>query len=316
MMIHPFNDKNLQLAAQVGVEEIVIQYPGDDLKALLETKRKVESFGMHLTHVERKVPHLKLVHRLPGWEEQLGVFKTLIRNMAEAEMTILCYNWMPDEDWQRTSCETQERGGALVTAFDLSKVDCNVTDAAGKPQEPTSPERLWGNLTWFLEELIPLAEDAGIKLALHPDDPPMPELRGQSRIITSVEALEKVTGLVESPSNGICYCQGSLAPGGANVQDGIRRLGNRIVFAHFRNVKGNAENLQECFHDNGDIDMPAAMRAYRDIHYEGTVRIDHAPSLAGEPNDHSGYEMLGRLYAAGYLKGLMQATSSKPWPEY
>ena len=88
MMIHPFNDRNLQLAAQVGVSEIVIPYPGEDLKALLETKRRVESFGMRLTHIERKVPHLKLVHRLPGWEEQLEVFKTLLRNMAAAEMKI------------------------------------------------------------------------------------------------------------------------------------------------------------------------------------------------------------------------------------
>ena len=145
MMIHPFNDRNLQLAAQVGVSEMVIPYPGEDLKALLETKCRVESFGMRLTHIERKVPHLKLVHRLPGWEEQLEVFKTLLRNMAAAEMKILCYNWMPDEDWQRTSCETQERGGALVTAFNLAEVDHNVTDAEGKPPKPTSAGRLWKN---------------------------------------------------------------------------------------------------------------------------------------------------------------------------
>ena len=311
MMIHPFNDRNLQLAAQVGVSEIVIPYPGEDLKALIETKRRVESFGMRLTHIERKVPNLKLVHSLPGWEEQLEVFKTLLRNMAAAEMKILCYNWMPDEDWQRTSCETQERGGALVTAFNLAEVDRNVTDAEGKPTEPTSAGRLWENLARFLEELTPVAEDASVKLALHPDDPPLSELRGQSRIVTSVDALEKVTQLVDSPSNGICFCQGSLAPAGEDIPGGIKRLGGEIVFAHFRNVKGTADKLQECFHDNGDIDMPAAMRAYQEIEFEGTIRIDHSPSLAGEPNDHPGYEMLGRLYAAGYLKGLMQATADE-----
>ena len=315
MMIHPFNDRNLQLAAQVGVEEIVVQYPGTDLDALLETKRRVESFGMKLTHIERKVPHLKLVHGLPGQEEQLEVFKKLIRNMAEAEMKVLCYNWMPDEDWQRTSCETRERGDALVTAFDLAKVDNNVTDAEGKPPEPTPAERLWKNLSGFLEELIPLAEDAGIKLALHPDDPPLPSLRGQDRIINSVTALQKVTQLVDSSSNGICFCQGSLAPAGEDIPEAIRKLNGKIVFAHFRNVKGTAEKLQECFHDNGDIDMPEAMRAYHDIGYEGTIRIDHAPSLVGEPNDHPGYEMLGRLYAAGYVKGLMQATRRGQGPE-
>ena len=309
MIVTPMSDRNLQLAAQVGVTDIVTMYPGLDLRALLETKRRVESLGMKLTHVERKLPHLKLVHNLPGRDEQLADIKTLLRNMAEAGLEVLCYNWMPDEDWQRTSFEAVERGGAKVTEFDLRFVESNVTDASPAVQSPTPATKLWENLTWFLERIVPVAEDAGIKLALHPDDPPLRELRGQPRIIGSHDAMERAVKLVPSPANGLCYCQGSLFPAGEDPAEGIRRLAPSIHFAHFRNVFGCAERFRETFHDNGAIDMPAVMRTYHEIRFNGVIRPDHAPSMAGETNEHPGYEMLGRLYAAGYMKGLMQAAA-------
>jgi mannonate dehydratase len=157
-----------------------------------------------------------------------------------------------------------------------------------------------------------VADDAGIKLAIHPDDPPLAELLGQPRIIISHDALQRVVDLVPSPASGICYCQGSLFPAGEDPVTGIRRLAPHIHFAHFRNVKGRAEHFQETFHDNGAIDMPGVIRAYQEIGFQGVIRPDHAPSLAGEPNDTPGYEMLGRLYAAGYMKGLMQAAEAGP----
>lgn len=307
MLVTPMSDLHLQLAAQVGVSDIVIIYPGLDLKALLAEKRRIESFGMRMTHVERKIPHLKFVHNLPGRDQQIEDFKTLIRNMAEAEMEVLCYNWMPDEDWQRTGAMAKERGGALVTEFSIDYLERNVTDATPADHPPTSAETLWENLQYFLEQVVPVAEDAGIKLALHPDDPPLPILRNQPRIIIDHEAMQRVVDLVPSPVNGLCYCQGSFAPAGLDVIEGIRRLGPHIHFGHFRNTVGGATQFRETFHDNGAIDMPAAMRAYHEIGFTGAIRPDHAPTLAGESNEHPGYEMLGRLYAAGYMKGLMQA---------
>ncbi len=307
MIVNPFNERNLQLAAQVGVSEIVLTFPGLDTAAFRHAKHMVESCGMKLTHLERKVPHLKMVHRLPGWEAQMEDFKTLIRLMAEQEMKVLCYNWMPDEDWQRTSSEVLERGGSRVTEFNLDNVGRNVTDADGKPPQPTPAAQLWGNLERFLNEVLPVAEDAGIKLALHPDDPPLPELLGQPRIIFSNAALRRAVDLVPSPSNGICYCVGSLHPAGEDVIAGIHELADRIFFIHARNVRGTASHFIETWHDNGEINMPAVIRALKDIGYEGTLRPDHAPSMAGESNETPGYEMLGRLFAAGYLRGLMHA---------
>lgn len=307
MLVNPFTERNLQLAAQVGVREIVLTYPGLDRAAFIQARRMVEACGMKLTHLERKVPHLKMVHRLPGWEQQVEDFKTLIRLMAEQDMKVLCYNWMPDEDWQRTSSEVLERGGSRVTEFNLAKVGRNVTDADGKPPQPTPVPQLWENLERFLNEVLPVAEDAGIKLALHPDDPPLPELLGQPRIIFSNIALRHVVNMAPSPSTGICYCVGSLHPAGEDVIAGIRELADKIFFVHARNVRGTASHFIETWHDNGEIDMPAVIRALKGIGYEGTLRPDHAPSMAGETNETPGYEMLGRLFAAGYLRGLMQA---------
>jgi mannonate dehydratase len=100
---------------------------------------------------------------------------------------------------------------------------------------------------------------------------------------------------------------GSLHPAGEDVLAGIRALGDKIFFFHARNVRGTAEHFTETWHDNGDIDMAAVIRVLKGIGYSGTLRPDHAPSMAGETNETPGYEMLGRLFAAGYLRGLMQA---------
>jgi mannonate dehydratase len=306
MIVNPFTERNLQLAAQVGVTEIVLTYPGPGLQPLLAARRLVEAAGLRLTHIERKVPHLKFVHNLPGRDAQIEDFKMLIRHMAEAGMTVLCYNWMPDEDWQRTSCDVLERGGARVTEFNLAQVGRNVTDADGRPATPTPAAKLWENLAYFLQEVVPVAEDAGIKLALHPDDPPLSELLGQPRIIISNEALRRVVEMAPSPSNGLCYCVGSLHPAGVDLLAGIRALADKIFFVHARNVRGAASHFVETWHDNGEIDMPAVIRALKAAGYRGAIRPDHAPSMAGESNETPGYEMLGRLFAAGYLQGLMQ----------
>jgi mannonate dehydratase len=307
MLVHPFTEQNLALAAQVGVEEVVLPYPGPGLQPLLAAKRLVEAAGMQLTTIERKIPHRRLVHRLPGYEEELAGFQMLLRQMAEAGLNLACYNWMPGEDWQRTSCTVAARGGALATAFALAEVGTNVTDADGAPETVTSADRLWDNLKRFLDEVLPVAEASGVRLAIHPDDPPLRLFRGQPQIITSNEALRRVVDLAPSTANGICYCVGSLFPAGVDLIAGIRDLAPHIHYVHARNVRGTAERFQETWHDDGDIDLVAIVRELKRVGFTGSVRPDHAPSMAGESNETPGYEMLGRLFAAGYLRGLFQA---------
>ncbi len=311
MIVTPFCGENLQLAAQVGVEEIVAVYPGPGLENLLKVKRKVEAHGMRLTHIERKLPHEQIVHGLPGRNGQVEMIKNLLRDMAEGGLEVLCYNWMPSEDWCRTTSLNPERGGSYSTAFNVNNHRRNVTDADGPTQEATSASRLWENLENFLDEVLPVAEDAGVKLAVHPDDPPLENFWGQEQILYSIDALERVTQLAPSPSNGVCLCAGSLGPAGEDITAGIRRLADRIHFVHLRNTRGPADNFQETWPDNGESDLPEVMHTLYDIGYRGTIRPDHAPSMLGESNIAPGYEMKGRLFAAGYLRGLMQACRQK-----
>jgi mannonate dehydratase len=307
MIVTPFTGENLQLAAQVGVEEIVAVYPGPGKEPLLKIKREVEAQGMRLTHIERKLPHDQIVHGLPGRDGQIAAIKELLRHMADAGLEVLCYNWMPSEDWCRTSSVNPERGGSRSTAFNIDAEAGNVTDADGPPKTATPASRLWENLEFFLEKVLPVAEETGIKLALHPDDPPLRSFWGQDQILYSIDALERVIKLAPSPSNGVCFCTGSIGPTGEDIIAGIRRLAARIHFVHLRNTRGSAENFQETWPDNGETNLPAVMQTLRDIGYDGTIRPDHAPSMVGEDNRNPGYEMKGRIFAAGYLRGLMQA---------
>ena len=180
-------------------------------------------------------------------------------------------------------------------------------------------EQMWQGLQYFLDAVVPEAEAAGVRLAMHPDDPPQREDRNLPRIMSSVEAFRRLLSLYPSPHNGITFCQGNFAlmpeviDGATSIPDLIREFGaENIPFVHFRDVKGTVEHFQETFHDAGQTDMPACMDAYYDIGFAGAMRPDHVPTLAGELNTRPGYETLGRLFAIGYIRGLEQSAYGHP----
>jgi mannonate dehydratase len=144
---------------------------------------------------------------------------------------------------------------------------------------------------------------------MHPDDPPLPEMLGKPRIMNSVESFDRLMRLAPSKVNAICFCQGTFATMGVDIPQTIRRFGSHIQYVHFRDVRGNPQSFVETFHDNGPTDMAAAMRAYREIGFNGPIRPDHVPQLVDEDEGEPGYTMLGRLFAYGYIRGLMHATA-------
>ena len=158
-----------------------------------------------------------------------------------------------------------------------------------------------------------MAEEAGVKLAMHPDDPPLSPIRGVARIMSRVEDFQRLIELVPSPANGITLCQGNFTLMTNDLPSVIRRFGEqgRIFFVHFRDVRGTPEKFVETFHDDGQTDMAACMRAYRDIGYDGVCRPDHVPTMEGDSNDHPMYSSMGRLFAIGYVKGLREAVYSE-----
>ncbi len=317
-VLTPFSDYHLQLAAQCGVTDVVARYPGPEPDALLALRDQAARFGLRLSVVEGYVPMEHIITGGPERDAEMDLMKRLLRSMAAADVRLLCYNFMAGTDWVRTRLDAPERGGAWVTAFDLAEVEraLSLTDAARAVEvQPISAEALWTNLEWWLREILPVAEECGVVLAMHPDDPPLPEFRGRARIMNSVESFERLVALVPSPSNAVCFCQGTFAELGPelgmDIPTAIRRLGAHIRYVHFRDVRGTRESFMETFHDNGQTDMAAAMRAYRDIGFAGPMRPDHVPQLVGEEDGPPGYTMLGRLFAFGYMRGLIQAVQSE-----
>lgn len=310
-VLTPLSDENLQLAAQAGVDDVVVRYPGPDLLLLQETRDRIESHGLSMSVMEGGLP----IHDIQFGRDdgtQLAQMKELIVYLGEVGISVLCYNFMAGTDWARTRIDVPARGGSKVTAFELEHAQDAATSSVGwSPPTGTAlrPDELWSNLEAFLTEVIPVAEQAGVTLAMHPDDPPLPELLGQARIMNSVEAFERLVTLVPSPSNAIGFCQGTFSEMGVDIPATIRRLSQHIAYVHFRDVQGSAGSFVESWHDAGQTDMVAAMRAYRDIGFDGMMRPDHVPQMVGEDDGTPAYTMLGRLYAYGYIRALFQATA-------
>jgi mannonate dehydratase len=288
---------------------------GKDVKpweavAIKATKEAWDKAGMKFNVVEGP-PALGTITKLglPGRDEEISNFITFMKNLKQyAGVDVICYNWMPVIGWYRTKKDSIGRQGALVTSFDSELIKDLPDTEYGK----VSKETLWKNLEYFLKAVVPEAEKTGTKLAMHPDDPQVDSIRGISRIMTSVENFKRLVNIVKSPYNGITMCQGNFSLMGVDIPGTIKELSKYIHFVHFRNVrdlsgKKPSTKFEETFHDEGDIDMYAAMKAYYDIGFTGPIRPDHVPTMAGDSNEHAGYSNIGSLYAFGYMRGLMQA---------
>ncbi|GBF76517.1 mannonate dehydratase [Paenibacillus sp. 598K] len=301
-----------QLAKQMNVNHAVSGLPWEEklespweLMPLIRMKQRFADHGLTLSVIESMPPsnHIKL--GTEGRDAEIEVFQRFVANMGAAGIPVLCYNFMAQFNWFRTSTTTRTRGGALVSSYDHSLMQGASLTEAGEVSEA----QLWENLHYFLERIVPVAEQAGVRLALHPDDPPITPIRGVSRILTSAAALQRAIDLVPSPYSGITMCQGTLATAGEDIPATIRAFAQqgKMFFVHFRDVRGTPEKFEETFHDDGKTDMLQAMRTYYEVGFDGPARPDHVPTMEGEDNANPGYELLGRLFGVGYILGLMEA---------
>ena len=297
------------LGVVTGIDRVPDKKPWE-YDAILSTKQAYESAGLKFRVVEGP-PALgdKTKLGLEGRDEEIANFITFMQNLSKAGVDTICYNWMPAIGWYRTDMARPGRGGALMTAFDYDAVK----DAPMTKYGPVSKETLWSTLQYFLKAAVPEAEKCGMKLAMHPDDPQVDSIKGISRIMTSVENFRKMLDLYPSPNNGVTLCQGNFSLMGADIPALVREFGKRkaIHFVHFRNVMGGHFKFTECFHDEGNIDMYEAMKAYYEIGFKGPIRPDHVPTMYGDSNAHPGYSVLGCLYANGYVRGLMESVSKE-----
>ena len=309
-------DENLRYAKQLGVTHIIIGGPrlGEDgileYMELLRVRKRIEAYGLEVGGIENlPVDHWdKILHATPGRDEQMDKVCQTIDNMGRAGFPVLGYYFSIAGVWGhwRSYESGGGRGGAGIKSFDYDLVK----DAPVVETGPVSKAEMWDRLATFLERIVPVAEKAGVKLAMHPDDPPCDELRGTGRILNSHEGLKRLVETVPSPNNGLEFCQGTVAEMDPDrAIDAIRYFGGikKIVYVHFRNVRGRFPKFDEVFIDEGDVDMLEAMRAYKEVGFEGVMIPDHSPRVAGDTE----FRHRGMAHALGYMKALMKAVEAE-----
>ncbi|MBK8086003.1 MAG: mannonate dehydratase [Devosia sp.] len=300
-----------RLAQQCGVTLAVGGLPFDTLEAnervcdlapLTRMKQRYEEGGFKLEVIEARPPLNKAKRGLPGKDEEIDVVCELLVNMGRLGIPVWCYEWMTDFNWVRTNFATPSRGGSVVTSFSADDVPDDITS-----NPPISEEELWTSLEYFLRRVLPVAEKAGVKLSMHPDDPPITPIKGVSRIMRTVPNFRRLVEMLPSEHNTITMCQGNFTLMTDDLPSVIRSFADKISFVHFRDVRGVPTRFEETWHDAGKTDMLACMKAYREIGFDGVLRPDHVPTVEGDSNENAGYSAFGRLYAIGYIRGLQQA---------
>jgi len=285
---------------------------------LLELRRAVEAEGLKLEAIENFDPahwHDVLLDG-PKKKQQLENVKTIIRNLGAAGIPIMGYNFSIAGVCGRTHAP-YARGGAMSVGMEgpldtpMPKgMAWNMVYDPNAPQEnvpAATHEQLWNRLGEFLNEVVPVAEEAGVKLALHPDDPPMPFMRGQPRLVYQPELYQRVIDLKPSPANALEFCLGSLAEMVPQQQTDIYETveqysrQQKLAYVHFRNVTGKVPFYRETFIDDGDIDMLRVLRILKRNNFDGVLIPDHTPQMACAAPWHA-----GMAFALGYMRAELQ----------
>jgi len=305
-------DPTWDFARQSGVRHGVIRLPEDDDFDLTnaahwrEVHKRFTDFGITPLIVE-PMPNSVHDHIKAGDEKRDESIEQVIKMlpiMQQLGLESICFNWMAHIGWLRTSSSVPERGGAKVTEYNAA--DFKPTGAK------ITADQLWDNYTYFLKAVIPEAEKCGIKLALHPDDPPVPRLGDVERIMISKANIRKaVYDIVPSDCLGITMCQANYFIMGEDLEKTIEEFADKIFFIHFRNTTGKPDHFRETFHDNGELPMAELIKIYVKNGVNVPIRVDHVPTMAGEVSSLPGYDSMGRLFAIGYLKGILEAVEGK-----
>ncbi len=303
------------IAKQIGVNHVITgmnfgrvrkeQY----LESAQKTKEAWAAAGMTIAGVEgHPVPFDNLKAGTPQADEEIENTKWAIEALSKVGINLICYNFMAGLGWTRTNTKLPERGGALTSEFDAAAPSMQGLTKFGEISE----EKMWANITKFIKEVMPVAEKFQVKMALHPDDPPLSPLRGVARICTSARNYRRIMDIVPSPVNGVTFCQANFKLMGEDIYALAKEWcqKKKVFFVHFRDVEGTKAKFHETFHDNGPTDMPRMLKIYSDNGFDGPIRPDHAPAIASDnvgEGGSSGYTMGAKVLAFGYMRGIMEA---------
>jgi mannonate dehydratase len=305
-------DEDLQFIRQLGVDHVVVWTDGDhaNYEYFSATKKRFERAGLTIYGFGNSDVHNQdaIVLNLPGRDEKVAQYKRYIIDLGRAGIPYTTYAHMANGIWS-TERETT-RGGASARGFDLSKA------TVGRWKDRTfegtlshgreyGEEELWENFTTFVQEVAPVAEQAGVRIGVHPDDPPVSNLGGIPRcIFSSFDGYRRAMEIADSPNIGICFCVGCWLEGGEGMGrdavESIQDLGSSgsIFKVHFRNVNAPLPHFVETFLDGGYTDMYPIMKAITEIPFDGVIIPDHIPLMADDPK-------VGTAFSIGYMKALL-----------
>lgn len=326
-------DEYIAYAQQLGLRSIHTNtpaLPGDkqwEVADLVALRERAESAGLRLEAIEN-IPNSFYMDAMlgrPGRDEQIEHVQATIRNMGEAGIPLFGYHFFPAQVW-RTSEGPNGRGGAIVTGYDhaialdparqgdllisrreKAQDDPFVRGAKYEVDRVLDDDAMWANYEYFIKAVIPVAEEAGVRMCLHPDDPPVPTLGGIARLFRSVDALRRARAIGASHAWALDLCLGTVSEmgGEAAVLDAIDTFGpsGDIAYLHMRDVKGTVPAFHECFIGEGNYDPAEVVRRLHGFGFDGFLIDDHVPRML----DDSPYCHRGRAHAVGYLQGLVQA---------
>ena len=301
--------EQLLFAKQLGLNYVYTWVKDDqqDYDFLLDLRRKVEDAGLTLYNVGNfgvgKSDKIQLA--LPDRDEKIEEFKTFVQNLGKAGIHVTTFTWEPSGVWSSDLGETRFATARRVDFDELRKRPLT------HGREYTE-EELWGNFEYFIERILPVAEEADVRLALHPNDPPVPSLGGIPCLIRSFENYKRAFALGNnSPYLGMEFCTGCWLEGGksfGNILEAICYFHEqrKIFIVHFRNVSSPLPQFVETFLDNGYMDMYEVMKTFCEVGYDGTMILDHSPQFA--PGFAQG---AGTAYAIGYMRALIERAEAE-----
>lgn len=318
-------DRRLRFIKQLGVKDILLnmyQYDTDyehmpnnesmpleeerewSYENLRSLRKRIEGAGLRLNAIEN-VPisfYDEVMLGKEGRDEQIEHMKTTIRNMGRAGIPIFGYHWAPSGVW-RTST-TSVRGGADATTFDLDEVDHSHTHG-----RTYTEDELWENYEYFLGELLPVAENAGVKMCLHPNDPPVESLGGIPQLFRNFENFKRAMNFSSSDYHGLEFCLGCWSEMDENLEEVIRYFGFRdeLFYVHFRDVEGTVPSFHETWIDEGNYDALEIVRLLDDVGFDGMMIPDHVPRLEGDTD----WNHRGRAYTVGYMRSLLRCVNGR-----
>ena len=312
------SQERLTFAQQLGVSGVLLNtplLPGAqrwETSDLIWLRQRCEAYGLRLEALENTPVSFydRAMLGLPGRDEQIANYQATIRNMGAAGIPILGYHWMPNGVWRTP--DALGRGGAIVTAFDMAQIDAyplrqGVREHPLLQGRTVNADEMWANYCYFMERVLPVAEEAGVMLALHPDDPPVPMLGDIARLFHNFEGFQRAMETFDSPNHGLDFCMGCWSEMGPDPIEAIRFFGTRgkIVYVHFRDVQGCVPTFQECFLGEGNVNVVAAMCALKESDFTGFIIDDHVPHVV----DDTTWGHRGRAHATGYIQALVAAVN-------